>query len=459
MKTNASQSSVQNQINANTQGSAYSVGPIADHNHDGVNSNFLPLSSVRGYFPMVTSVPTVAPGKFGKSIALDSTTGIIYYYDFTNKVWQQTAPDASPSAIDFYGDGSDGTHTIDGSSQTISPWLSAGALTRDVYLNNVTITGSGVLRPSGYRIFVRGTLTITSGGQIQENGSAGGTAGAGSPAFGGGGSQNPGGTAGAAGVAVHGAGSVGASNAGAIGRVGAIGPGSGNNNGNAGSGGNGSVASTNSFSITSGANSGAGGAAGGNGSQSGGTAGAAGTGSAPTAPTFGIHKFTDYETFLEPNNYTPTSYSLYTGSAGGAGGAGGGSGNSVTSFFGSSGGGGGGGGAAGGNIVIYAFNLVNDVSGGIQAGGGSGGVGGAGGAGAANTGGAGGGGGGAGGNGGLILVFYTTMSGTGTMTVAGASGGAGGAAGAIGTGTSIVGQAGSIGGTGANGTVLLIQVL
>ena len=60
-----------------------------------------------------------------------------------------------------FGDGSDGDVTI----------TTNVALTRDMYYQNLTVSGaSGLLRPSGYRIFVADTLTIDNGGTVSVKG-------------------------------------------------------------------------------------------------------------------------------------------------------------------------------------------------------------------------------------------------------------------------------------------------
>jgi hypothetical protein len=63
-----------------------------------------------------------------------------------------------------YGDGADGDVTI---STTIT-------LTRDMNYNNLTVTSSGILKPAGYKVYVRGYLWIKSGGSIQASGTNGG---------------------------------------------------------------------------------------------------------------------------------------------------------------------------------------------------------------------------------------------------------------------------------------------
>jgi len=64
-----------------------------------------------------------------------------------------------------FGDGSDGDATI---STTVT-------LTREWHYNNLSITSTGTLKNRGHRIFVKGTLTIDSGGSINDDGVAGGT--------------------------------------------------------------------------------------------------------------------------------------------------------------------------------------------------------------------------------------------------------------------------------------------
>lgn len=63
----------------------------------------------------------------------------------------------------IFGDGSDGDVTISTSA----------TLSRDMYYENLTITSAGSLNPSGYRIFVAGTLTMAPGAEIQRYGSNG----------------------------------------------------------------------------------------------------------------------------------------------------------------------------------------------------------------------------------------------------------------------------------------------
>lgn len=76
----------------------------------------------------------------------------------------------------YFGDGSDGDVTV---SSTIT-------LTRDMYYNNLEVTAAGTINTAGYRIFVRGILTLagninsdaqTVSTSILGNGGAGGAGG------------------------------------------------------------------------------------------------------------------------------------------------------------------------------------------------------------------------------------------------------------------------------------------
>lgn len=63
----------------------------------------------------------------------------------------------------IYGDGSTGDVTV-----------STGiTLTADVYYNDLTVTSAGSIKTDGYRIFVRGQMTIDSSGVIERDGNAG----------------------------------------------------------------------------------------------------------------------------------------------------------------------------------------------------------------------------------------------------------------------------------------------
>lgn len=107
-----------------------------------------------------------------------------------------------------FGNGADGNVTLDGTVAAPSWAGKVGtvySLNRDVFLNNLTVTGAGVqLFTNGYRVFARGTLTTAAGGNVNCDGAAGST------------STPPTGTvlagaAGGAGVSVNSVGGAGAS--------------------------------------------------------------------------------------------------------------------------------------------------------------------------------------------------------------------------------------------------------
>lgn len=234
----------------------------------------------------------------------------------------------------LFGNGADGNVTI---STTVT-------LTRDMFYQNLTINNGGTLVPAGYRVWVRGTLTINSGGAINNNGPAGtnpsgaasvgatlggsndggnGTTGAGGAGNSISGAATPvGGTAGAGGAGSNGGG-------GAAGVISAAGTTSYGNVANAfpfcffGAG----IANAGSVILRAGA---CGGAGGGNGSNTGGGGGAGGTATLINANTI-------------VNNGTISA----NGGAGAAGGL-----NNC----------GGGGGGGGGPVIINTASLTGSGS-------------------------------------------------------------------------------------------------
>jgi hypothetical protein len=72
------------------------------------------------------------------------------------------------SADPIYGTGMDGDITLDGTTTVLSmvPSSSVYTMTRDIYFNNLTINANVQLKPNGYRIFVKGTLTLNSNSTI-----------------------------------------------------------------------------------------------------------------------------------------------------------------------------------------------------------------------------------------------------------------------------------------------------
>lgn len=300
--------------------------------------------------------------------------------------------------LQWFGDGSDGDVTISSGTTT---------LTRDMYYNNLTINGTGILNPNGFRVFVSGTLDLTgaAAGAIQRNGTAGANA-----------SGSTGGSA--TGLGINGFGTIGGYHG-----VSLSGP-----NSTATNGANGSQSGVSLVLL-----GGLGGAGGNGGLGSSGTAGTGGV--APTALTVtSFRRITADFKRVQSSNSSASSL-FFGGSAGSGGGAGSGNGTQA-------GGGGGVSGRGAGCIAIYAntISITGAATGAIQA------MGAAGGNGAAgpntNTGG----GAGAGGTGGghvYIVVGTIVGSASNIIEVSGGAGGNGG----NGNGTG----AGGAGGSGASG--------
>lgn len=351
---------------------------------------------------------------------------------------------SSPASTNLFGDGIDGNVII--SSNT--------SISRDMYFNDLTISNTFILDPSGYQIFVKDTLTIGSGtgtGKIKRvpndgsNGNTGGTgAGGGNPGGGGGGGAAlpsgtlPGSLAGENG-GVGGQGRNGAANGG----PGAVGTNGQNTNPSIGSNG---VSSSSR-------NGGQGGPAG---AFTGGIGGIGGTGGTTTAAQntpdslFGCFIHADLT----------STYTQHQGSASSAGSGSGGGGAGVSTQHGGGGGAGGGAGSNGGFVTVFAKNIINNSADGISAPGGRGGDGGVGGAGdpATNqTGGGGGGQGGNGGTGGVVIIVYSTLTQNGTFTASGGQNGVGASGGAGGAGGG-AGQSGLAGFSGNSGAIWLYQV-
>jgi hypothetical protein len=316
---------------------------------------------------------------------------------------------SSPSLQTYFGDGSDGSLTVTTSSTTSGPLVS-GALTRDAYFDNLTISGSGQIFTNGWRIYVRGTLDITNAGTFAINYTG----------FNGVDALTN--TGGSAPVAQGNAGFVAGNYQGKAGTNGTTGAGS------AGVSGTGPIAG----------NSGGAGLGGPGGSGAAGSGGSAGT--APPSPGRAIiRKQTDL--LLAISSIGPLA--LAGGAVGGSGASGAGNGSS------GAGGGGGGSGNSGGVVYIAANEIdrgASTAAGAINARGGSGGDGG-------NIAGSncGGGGGGGGSGGGYVYLYYASLAGstaTNAIIVSGGDGGDGGNG--VGTGT------GGTGGSGGGGGCILI---
>jgi hypothetical protein len=259
----------------------------------------------------------------------------------------------------LFGDGVTGNVTITGTT----------TLTSEAYYGDLTIGATGILKPAGFRIFVKGTLTIDAGGSINDDGNAASGATAGALL----GSRQTLGLGGGAGGAGSAGGTVG---------TGGSGPGGNSSLNNTG------VAPT--------------GGAGGAGTNAGGSGGAAST--ATQGQRWNGTAWQQQGRFS--NGASTAQFN------GGAGGGGGGSALAGTT-------GGGGGGGAGG-VWIAAANIVNN--GRISANGGNGG----------NAAGVSAGGGGGGGAGGLVCVG-TLSSTFGTIQALGGLGGTATSTGAPGT--------------------------
>ena len=322
---------------------------------------------------------------------------------YGNGIYVKNSVDYLITASRLFGNGSDGNLTIDSSSLTTdennsgddlgSNWISSGALQRDIYAANLTISASVTVESNGYRIFVRDTLTIGgSGVVIQNSGFSGANGGNGSGSTGG----------------LRGTSTGTGANTGEGGRVGSLygGPrgGRGGTGGDGASGGDDATAggagtsSSQTYVVKNYSNSAGARGADGSAPGSGSTAGSS-NGSAASA-TEGVLSFTNADlTYIiamkDMFALGTTAPSLYPAVASvGGGGGGGGHGESGN---GAGGGGGGQGGGAGGHVMIIAkfisgtqSNLTVKANGGTGGDGGDDGTGNNGGVGAGGNGGDGG---------------------------------------------------------------------
>jgi len=69
---------------------------------------------------------------------------------------------SSTYGLGYFGDGADGDAIITGSFSA----------TREFYYNNLSITGTGSIKPNGYKIYVKETLTIETSASINDDGNA-----------------------------------------------------------------------------------------------------------------------------------------------------------------------------------------------------------------------------------------------------------------------------------------------
>jgi hypothetical protein len=365
----------------------------------GTTSSLLASLLPSGNFGIGTASPAYPLDVVG---TINSTTQIL------NSVSQ------SPyTATPLFGTGADGAVTISSGTTT---------LTRDMHYTNLTISGTGALKPAGFQVFVSGTLDISAApaGAIIANGSVG-NAGSGSS----GGIFSGNGTISSSGASVPMLGGA-SGNAGAAGSI-AVGAQS-----------VGSAYTGNIFQI--GGNPGVSGA-GGAGVSAGGASASISAISTTTA------QFTSPIGSFALQNTTLGSLGSLAVQGTAATGGGGGGGDGINA-----GGGGGAGGGGSGYLVIRArfiqrgTNVTTSI---FQAKGGIGGAGAS--SSAGNTGG--GGGGGAGG-GGFVYIVTEQLLGTAITNAIDVSGGTGGTGGnGFGTGK------GGNGGTGGNGGNYQIVVL
>lgn len=292
---------------------------------------------------------------------------------------------AQNNSLQDFGNGEDGDVVISAGIVT---------LTQDMYYNNLTISGTGQLRPNGFRVFVKNNLDLSNAGAdaIIINGIDG---------------LNAATNAGATGGSPYVASTLGANTGGGTGATGVVGAGA-------------IAVATTGTTPSNGGSSGAGGA-GGNGVSAGGALRAAST----ATVSIDFARFT-YDIIR--------GVTLVQAGAGGPGGSSGG-GDGVNT-----GRGGGGGGAGGGVLYIAARNIIKSAltsARAICACGGKGGNGAS-----SIVGNNGGGGGGAGGGGGYVILFYETLAGPVIADLIQASGGDSGAGG-NGFGTGVGGSSGS----------------
>ena len=85
-----------------------------------------------------------------------------------------TAENIDDLSLSVYGDGSDGALTASSGTTTLS---------RDTYYTNITLSGTAVLDPNGYRVFANGIVTLSGTAAIRSNGGDASGATAGAPAY------------------------------------------------------------------------------------------------------------------------------------------------------------------------------------------------------------------------------------------------------------------------------------
>lgn len=299
---------------------------------------------------VVTSLITLDQLRTASSNIFSNATN-----NFASTTVQTAIEEVQNGIIHIFGAGTDGVVALTSGITT---------LTRTMYYDSLTMSGTASIIPNGFKVFVKNTLTLSGSAQISSNGTNGTSA--------------IGNALGAGGIAINGF-EYGASQAGGSGAAVAADAAS--------------LASINGY-----------GGSGGNGGSGGGNTPAA---------TGGLLVYYPEHT-IRMDHYLIASF--YKGAGGGGAGGNGG----AQPLF-ATAGAGGGGGAGGGVVMVFSKNLNNTSSLGFTAKGGNGGNGGN------ASGGNGGGGGGAGGGGGgfLYLITYDITSNT-NFSVSGGLGGTAG---------------------------------
>lgn len=113
------------------------------------------LKVVRGDVEINNSI------KMGSDIVISSgSEGLAFSDQFGSRTLTQIRAVTSSTPMYFYGDGVDGDLTV----------TTTYTATRELFFQNLTINNGATFKPNGYRIFVRDTLTIQSGGSYNDNG-------------------------------------------------------------------------------------------------------------------------------------------------------------------------------------------------------------------------------------------------------------------------------------------------
>ena len=111
--------------------------------------------------PTAGSLGTVPLGSF----YVRTSDGVWYRKDgATDTEWIIAAPAYAVGQKGFAGNGRDGDVTLP---------VGTTALVRPMFYNNLTVPNGAVLIIDGFRLHVRGTLTVEVGGAVRQNGSAG----------------------------------------------------------------------------------------------------------------------------------------------------------------------------------------------------------------------------------------------------------------------------------------------